>query len=194
MPRVGILSAVETVTRKFRPPSKPQHCDDGRSRSNHWRLARRTSRFRQCDRSGSCKSKRHPIRGRRTCANPGRTGSGSRQYAGENSIFMAKADAAGLVLGARVPIILTSRADSVRAGWPLAQLPCFSPMPAGAKRRCRQRDRNGHDPGRQCGLIEREISGLRDRRSIEFRKADEGQVEGIGTRPRLKAQGATAPH
>jgi phosphotransacetylase len=29
--------------------------------------------------------------------------------------FLAKADAAGLVLGARVPIILTSRADSVRA-------------------------------------------------------------------------------
>jgi phosphotransacetylase len=30
-------------------------------------------------------------------------------------IFLANADAAGLVLGARVPIILTSRADSVRA-------------------------------------------------------------------------------
>jgi phosphotransacetylase len=29
--------------------------------------------------------------------------------------FMAQADAAGVVLGARVPIILTSRADSVRA-------------------------------------------------------------------------------
>jgi phosphotransacetylase len=29
--------------------------------------------------------------------------------------FLAKADAAGLVLGARVPIILTSRADNVRA-------------------------------------------------------------------------------
>ena len=29
--------------------------------------------------------------------------------------FLAKADAAGIVLGARVPIILTSRADSVRA-------------------------------------------------------------------------------
>ncbi|MFZ2093940.1 MAG: phosphate acetyltransferase, partial [Pseudolabrys sp.] len=29
-------------------------------------------------------------------------------------IFLAKADAAGLVLGARVPVILTSRADSVR--------------------------------------------------------------------------------
>jgi phosphate acetyltransferase len=33
----------------------------------------------------------------------------------KNLIFMAKADSAGLVLGARVPIILTSRADSVRA-------------------------------------------------------------------------------
>jgi phosphate acetyltransferase len=29
--------------------------------------------------------------------------------------FLANADAAGVVLGARVPIILTSRADSVRA-------------------------------------------------------------------------------
>jgi phosphate acetyltransferase len=29
--------------------------------------------------------------------------------------FLARADSAGLVVGARVPIILTSRADSVRA-------------------------------------------------------------------------------
>jgi phosphate acetyltransferase len=33
----------------------------------------------------------------------------------KNLTFLAKADAAGVVLGARVPIILTSRADSVRA-------------------------------------------------------------------------------
>ena len=33
----------------------------------------------------------------------------------KNLIFLAEADGAGLVLGARVPIILTSRADSVRA-------------------------------------------------------------------------------
>jgi phosphate acetyltransferase len=33
----------------------------------------------------------------------------------KNLTFMAKADCAGIVLGARVPIILTSRADSVRA-------------------------------------------------------------------------------
>jgi phosphate acetyltransferase len=33
----------------------------------------------------------------------------------KNLIYLSKADAAGLVLGARVPVILTSRADSVRA-------------------------------------------------------------------------------
>jgi phosphate acetyltransferase len=33
----------------------------------------------------------------------------------KNLIFLAKADSAGIVLGARVPIILTSRADSVRS-------------------------------------------------------------------------------
>ncbi|MGE3741762.1 MAG: phosphate acyltransferase, partial [Geminicoccaceae bacterium] len=33
----------------------------------------------------------------------------------KNLSFLAIADAAGIVLGARVPIILTSRADEVRA-------------------------------------------------------------------------------
>jgi phosphate acetyltransferase len=33
----------------------------------------------------------------------------------KNLTFLAHADAAGIVLGARVPIVLTSRADSVRS-------------------------------------------------------------------------------
>jgi phosphate acetyltransferase len=33
----------------------------------------------------------------------------------KNLIFLSKADSAGIVLGARVPIILTSRADTVRS-------------------------------------------------------------------------------
>ncbi|MGA7789520.1 MAG: phosphate acyltransferase, partial [Xanthobacteraceae bacterium] len=33
----------------------------------------------------------------------------------KNLIFLSKADSAGIVLGARVPIVLTSRADSVRS-------------------------------------------------------------------------------
>jgi phosphate acetyltransferase len=32
----------------------------------------------------------------------------------KNLSFLSKADAAGIVLGARVPVILTSRADNVR--------------------------------------------------------------------------------
>ena len=33
----------------------------------------------------------------------------------KNLVYLSKADAAGLVLGARVPVVLTSRADSVRS-------------------------------------------------------------------------------
>jgi phosphate acetyltransferase len=33
----------------------------------------------------------------------------------KNLTFLSNADAAGIVLGARVPIVLTSRADSVRS-------------------------------------------------------------------------------
>jgi len=32
----------------------------------------------------------------------------------KNLSFLSKADAAGIVLGARVPVVLTSRADNVR--------------------------------------------------------------------------------
>ena len=50
-------------------------------------------------------------------------------------IYLAGADAAGLVLGARVPIVLTSRADALKvrlASAALAKLICQSPAPAGA--------------------------------------------------------------
>ena len=40
--------------------------------------------------------------------------------------FLADADAAGIVLGARVPVILTSRADSLRLASRLAQSPSWS--------------------------------------------------------------------
>jgi phosphate acetyltransferase len=33
----------------------------------------------------------------------------------KNLVFLSRADAAGIVLGARVPVVLTSRADSVRS-------------------------------------------------------------------------------
>ena len=47
--------------------------------------------------------------------------------------FLADADAAGIVLGARVPIILTSRADSVQTR--LASCAVAALVAAGAARR-----------------------------------------------------------
>ena len=49
----------------------------------------------------------------------------------KNLSFLARADAAGIVLGARVPVILTSRADNVRsrmASCAVAMLLAYSQM------------------------------------------------------------------
>jgi len=51
----------------------------------------------------------------RVCTQPLRDFSVSGNMLAKELSFLANADAAGIVLGARVPIILTSRADSVRA-------------------------------------------------------------------------------
>ena len=51
----------------------------------------------------------------------------------KNLTFLAKADAAGIVLGARVPIILTSRADSCARAWRPARSRCSMPTRAVAK-------------------------------------------------------------
>ena len=88
---------------------------DGRPRADHRRHARRPARVRQCHRSGGGPDQGHQVRGRRPGPDPGRARPRSRQHARQESHFLAKADAAGIVLGARVPIILTSRADSVRS-------------------------------------------------------------------------------
>ena len=55
----------------------------------------------------------------------------------------AKADSAGIVVGARVPIVLTSRADSLRAAWRPARLPSSTPTHGAKAPRRPQRDRDG---------------------------------------------------
>ena len=108
----------------------------------------------------------------------------------KNLTFLAKADAAGIVLGARVPIILTSRADSVRtrmASCAVAVL--YAACAPRARPRCRRRDRDGHDPRRQRRLLEPQVPGLRDRAAGELERLIKGQIDGIGARPRLRADG-----
>ncbi len=90
----------------------------------------------------------------------------------KNLIFLAKADAAGIVLGARVPIVLTSRADSVRARMAsCAVAVLYAHAPPRGRRACRRPERHGHDPRRQRRLVERQVPGLRGRGRAQGRSS-----------------------
>ena len=75
--------------------------------------------------------------------------------------FLAGAEAAGVVLGARVPIILTSRADSA----PTRLASCALGGAGGTERRGGQHE--GIDPHPERGLIQPEIRRIRRRRRAE---------------------------
>ena len=60
----------------------------------------------------------------------------------KNLTFLSGADAAGVVLGARVPIILTSRADNAARAW----RPVLWPCSLAHSRQCEAADPGpGHD-------------------------------------------------
>ena len=87
--------------------------------------------------------------------------------------YLAGADSAGIVLGARVPIILTSRADSVTSRLASSRWRgCYGRRPGRrrAHERCSQRRRR-----RECRLLLAEILALR-RGPLPL----DGQVDGIG--------------
>ena len=113
--RVAILSAMETVNPKV--PSTIEAggaVQDGRPRPDH-RRASSTGRSRSTTRSASSRSKikkiDSPVAGRANVLVVPDLEAGN--MLAKSLSFLAGADAAGIVLGARVPIILTSRADSV---------------------------------------------------------------------------------
>ena len=106
----------------------------------------------------------------------------------KNLTFLAHADAAGIVLGARVPIVLTSRADSVRtrlASCAVAALYANARRPDGRRAR----------PDADAILVVNAGSS-----SLKFQLFDvvdgapqrriRGQIDGIGVRPRLRATDA----
>jgi phosphate acetyltransferase len=115
MPRVGILSAVETVTTKI--PSTIEAAalckmaDRGQITGGvlDGPLAFDNAIDPEAARIKGIKSE---VAGRAQILVVPNLEAGN--MLAKNLIFLSKADAAGLVLGARVPIILTSRADSVR--------------------------------------------------------------------------------
>ena len=107
----------------------------------------------------------------------------------KNLTFLAKADAAGIVLGARVPIILTSRAEFGAHPHGLLRSCCALRARAPHWRAVAASLTHGTDPGRQRRLLERQVSDICDRGPDELTLQIKGQVDGIGTQPRLRARG-----
>ena len=115
MPRVAILSAVETVTSKI--PSTIEAaalCKMAeRGQITGGILDGPLAFDNAIDQDAAkIKSITSPVAGRAQILVVPDLEAGN--MLAKNLSFLAKADAAGLVLGARVPVILTSRADSVR--------------------------------------------------------------------------------
>ena len=78
----------------------------------------------------------------------------------KNLTFLLKADAAGIVLGARVPVILTSRADLSERGWPPARWRLLLPMRVATNSAYQRRECHGHHPCRECRVLERQVRSL----------------------------------
>ena len=185
--KVAILSAVETVTTKI--PSTIEAAalckmaDRGQITGG---AARRPARLRQ----------RHRPRGGADQGHRLRRSPATRQIlvvpdleAGnmlaKNLTFLAHADAAGIVLGARVPIILTSRADSVRTR--LASC-AVAALYANARRRDHRGARRLMDAilvvNAGSSSLKFQVFAL-DGGGLERRVR--GQIDGIGVAPRLRA-------
>ena len=182
--RVAILSAMETVNPEGAVDARGGRAvQDGRSRPDHrrrcstvrWRSTMRSAPRRRRSRRSSRRSPDAPTCWSCPTSRPG-------NMLAKSLSFLAGADAAGIVLGARVPIILTSRADAL-----LTRLAsCAVALLVAASRRAAARR---GDPVRtadhervhrrpQCRLVEHQVRALR-------RRADEpllfrGQIEQIG--------------
>lgn len=115
-PKVTVLTAVETVNPKMPATARYRGADrDGRARTDHRRERRRTARLRQCPQLGRRPHQGHrlPVAGEADILlvpNPEADNMPAKQL-----IYFAGATAAGLVPGARVPIVPTGRADPVSA-------------------------------------------------------------------------------
>ena len=87
---------------------------NGRPRPDQGRHRRWSARLRQCSERRSGGGERHCLQGRRSGGHPVVPDLESGNILAKQLIYLARADAAGIVLGASVPIILTSRSDAER--------------------------------------------------------------------------------
>ena len=85
-----------------------------RPRPDHRRHPGRAAGHGQCHQSAGCDCEGNRLARSRPSPDPDRTDLETGNVLAKDLIFLAGADAAGIMLGARVPIIVTSRADGVR--------------------------------------------------------------------------------
>ena len=116
--------------------------------------------------------------------------------------FLANADSAGLVLGARVPIILTSRADSVRsriASCAVAVLAAHARRQAasigdlGPSTVIGVRAMDDYALVLNAGSSSLKFCVYRRPETDAWRLEARGQIEGIGTSPRFSAKDGSGP-
>ena len=188
--RVAILSAMETVNPKVPSTDRGRGAvQDGRPRADH-RRAFSTGRSRSTTRSASRRRKikkiDSPVAGRANVLVVPDLEAGN--MLAKSLSFLAGADAAGIVLGARVPIILTSRADSV-----LTRLASCAVAALVAKAR---REASNEGGGVTCPMrslvLNAGSSSLKFSLFAERGDALEltvrGQIEGLHTAPRFVAK------
>jgi phosphate acetyltransferase len=104
--------------------------------------------------------------------------------------FLAGADAAGIVLGARVPIILTSRADSVMTRLASCGI---AALVAQARREARPRRWRDHGPDMADAIAVLNAGSSSFKFSLfakapRLRRRARGQAEGLYTSPRFVAK------
>ena len=195
--RVAILSAMETVNPKvpstIEAAALCKMADRGQITGG---AARRAARARQRDQPRARRRSRRSTRrwpGGPTCCVVPDLEAGN--MLAKSLSFLAGADAAGIVLGARVPVILTSRADSADDAARL--LRGRGARRQGARARPRS-DRWWRDHERRASLvlnagsssIKFALFGGRRRSTCVVR----GQVEGSHTAPRFVAKDAAGAH
>ena len=116
-PKVAILAAVETVTSKMPATiDAAALCKMAERGQITGGLLDGPLAFDNAISKEAAKIERHRLGGRRRSRHPARARPRGRQHPGQAAdVSWPTPTAPALVLGARVPIILTSRADSVRS-------------------------------------------------------------------------------
>ena len=169
---------------------------DGRSRPDH-RRASSTARSRSTTRSASksvkIKKIDSPVAGRANVLVVPDLEAGN--MLAKSLSFLAGADAAGIVLGARGP----DHPDEPRRLGDRRGSPPARHCGAGRAARAREARQQGRRPEERCdgrrdrrterGLVELQVLAVRRERARHSRSSSRGQAEGLYTSPRFVAQG-----